>query len=346
MQIFNPKILVSVFALAVSSSLSVVDVKASAVRGFSFDSAIVDAVENNQKDTVQLLLGEGISPDEQGKFETTPMHRASYKGYDDIIKVLVNNGADINARDFGGATPMHMAARQGNIDSVRKLLKSGADLNVKDNEGFTPLQRAISGENTAVALFLIEAGANPSLSDNNGNTPLIEAIRKQNDIVAEELISSGASPNQANKSGITGLDFASKVNNSKILDVVNKSPLEIKRERALQGSSIVVVSENQLNSASTPGYLKSKNVVKNPVNRVLSSGSQVSTRKITPYSIKPNDNFDELLVPSSEQEVVFVNESNNYRKAVYDPTLPWLQKPKTNAYGFSQCSNILISWSK
>lgn len=224
-------------------------------KNFSFDSVIVDAAEKRQKNIVEMLLSEGVNPDEQGKFETTPLHRAAFNGYDDIVSVLLSKGADPNMKDFGGAAPLHMAARKGNIDVVRKLIEAGADLELQDNEGFTALQRAISNNNTAVGVFLLEAGASPKNVDSAGNTPLIEAVRIGNKTLVEELILQGASKDNKNNLGITASDYASKKGDDEIIELLSRTSSDIKRQRAIKGNNIIVVSESELSNNRLPTFL-------------------------------------------------------------------------------------------
>ena len=43
--------------------------------------------------------------------EYTALHRASYNGRIDVIKVLISNGADVTARTIDGWQPLHCACR-------------------------------------------------------------------------------------------------------------------------------------------------------------------------------------------------------------------------------------------
>lgn len=226
--------------------------------GFSFDSVIVDAVDKNQRNIVESLLSEGVNPDEQGKFDTTSLHRAAFKGYSDISSTLIDKGASVNARDFGGATPLHMASRKGNIDIVRQLIASGADLDAQDNEGFTPVHRAIANDNTAVAIFLLEAGAAVDSVDSSGNTLLIEAVRRGNAKVAEELILLGADRGRKNDLGISATEYAVKKNDPGLSDVLSKNSSQIKRQRALRGNNVIVVSENELLRNDVPEFIQNR----------------------------------------------------------------------------------------
>ncbi|KAF2832802.1 hypothetical protein CC86DRAFT_389249 [Ophiobolus disseminans] len=74
----------------------------------------------------------------------TPLMRAVWNGYKDIIEVLLSVGkADVEAKDNDGQTPLMWAASRGHRDTVKVLLSVGkADVEAKDNDGQTPLMRA------------------------------------------------------------------------------------------------------------------------------------------------------------------------------------------------------------
>jgi RNA polymerase sigma factor (sigma-70 family) len=74
----------------------------------------------------------------------TPLHEASVRGEDKIVKLLLEYGADINVR--GGqnqGTPLHAAAAAGHLSTAQVLLESGANPRATDGVlGATPDQWA------------------------------------------------------------------------------------------------------------------------------------------------------------------------------------------------------------
>jgi len=57
----------------------------------------------------------------------TPLFLASFKGWENCVRVLLEYRADIKATDLGGSTALHAAAFSGNVGSVRALLQAGAN---------------------------------------------------------------------------------------------------------------------------------------------------------------------------------------------------------------------------
>ncbi|MCP5365346.1 MAG: ankyrin repeat domain-containing protein [Hyphomicrobiales bacterium] len=127
-------------------------------------NALISAVENDDLEDVQRLLGEDMP---------------------------------VNLRTDNGSTPLLIAAGHGNGDMVRLLLEAGADPMVVDRRGgVTPLHKACQGGNVEVARMLVEAGVFvDSVSPMTGHTPLMDALWfKFPDIVAY-LLQQGAGLN-------------------------------------------------------------------------------------------------------------------------------------------------------
>jgi hypothetical protein len=81
----------------------------------------------------------------------TPLHKAAYEGYREIVELLIAKGADVNAKNKRGMTPLHLAAEYGRNQVVELLIAKGADVNAEDEDGETPLNRAIKVKQTDLA---------------------------------------------------------------------------------------------------------------------------------------------------------------------------------------------------
>lgn len=107
-----------------------------------FGNSIVNAADAGRAGEVKHLIASGISPNQKGFINTTPLMRAAFKGHKEIVTILLQSGADPYAKDEGGATALHYAVRAGNQDIVQILVNSGADFASKDNLGFSAAARA------------------------------------------------------------------------------------------------------------------------------------------------------------------------------------------------------------
>ena len=88
----------------------------------------------------------------------TPLHKAAYEGYREIVELLIAKGADVNAKNKRGMTPLHLAAEYGRNQVVELLIAKGADVNAEDEDGETPLNRAIKVKQTDLADLLRKHG--------------------------------------------------------------------------------------------------------------------------------------------------------------------------------------------
>ncbi len=79
-----------------------------------------------------------------GKVEKgqTPLHRAAFWGFSEVVELLLDRGADVNAVDARLQTPLHLAVARGGKHSAKILYARGADLALRDDQGRTPTERA------------------------------------------------------------------------------------------------------------------------------------------------------------------------------------------------------------
>ena len=76
-----------------------------------------------------------------------------------IARRLLEHGADTNIRDRCQSTPLHRASSKGWVEVTRLLLNYGANVDEKDEEGRTPFQMASSKGYDKVENLLLEHGA-------------------------------------------------------------------------------------------------------------------------------------------------------------------------------------------
>ena len=82
---------------------------------------LVKAIDKEDFDTVKQLLTDGRNVNIKfGKFETTPLFLAAYKGNKEIIELLIASGAEINAVSSNGLTPTDWSSDEGVETLLRK----------------------------------------------------------------------------------------------------------------------------------------------------------------------------------------------------------------------------------
>jgi len=119
--------------------------------------SIHQAARIGRIDAVKQHLAAGTDVNAKDVVGMTPLHRATYQGYKEIV---IAKGADVNAKGgVNGGTPLHWAAEEGHKETAELLIAKGADVNAKEEDGYTPLDAAIINDETETADLLRKHGA-------------------------------------------------------------------------------------------------------------------------------------------------------------------------------------------
>ena len=101
------------------------------------------AAEEGDIEAVKKHLAAGANKNVRaGKWRDTPLHRAAFWGYTEVVELLINNEVDVNAKDKYGCTPLHDAAEYSHLEIAEMLINRAPDMNAVDNNGDTPLDLA------------------------------------------------------------------------------------------------------------------------------------------------------------------------------------------------------------
>ena len=124
-------------------------------------------------------------PDCQGR---TPLYRASFQGYLDIVSLLLNSKANIDQANKNGATPLFVASQQNQIDAVQILLNNDADIYKAHNDGTTPAYAATEKGHEYVLRQLLNKGYKTDHKSFEGLTILHGASSLNHHAIVEMLL--------------------------------------------------------------------------------------------------------------------------------------------------------------
>lgn len=200
--------------------------------------ALLRAVEEDDPDTLRLLLTAGVYSGHRDSEGRTPLHRAIEEGQLDAAWLLVDGGADVNAPGPGDVAPLALAVvmgesalterllqagarpegltpdgsrllpwaiRNGRMFFVRTLMNGGADPHQKDADGSPLLHVAMAAGRKPLAMELISLGADCGATNAEGESALVIAVRKGWLDQVGPLVRAGADPNLADRHGLTPL---------------------------------------------------------------------------------------------------------------------------------------------
>lgn len=118
----------------------------------------------NGLSTVNTLLERGADPSVKGKKGSTPLHFATSRGNEEIVKILLQHSkVNVNVKDVSGKTALHMACCEGHSKVCQLLLNYGADIKAVSADKTTPLHSAILNGHSEVARMILNRGKRCSI---------------------------------------------------------------------------------------------------------------------------------------------------------------------------------------
>ena len=174
---------------------------------------LLDAVKDNDIQTVRTQIQRGMSVDSSDPDGNTLLMLASREGRPEMVKVLLDLKASPKHRNSVGDSPLMFAALGGNLDVVRLLVDRGAEIN---QSGWTALHYCAWIGQTEVCKFLLDKGADIDAVSANGTTPLMMAVRGGHLATVKLLVWEVAELDTRNQDDATALQWALKGNHTEI----------------------------------------------------------------------------------------------------------------------------------
>ena len=145
-------------------------------------TAMFEAVEQNQREIVELLLNKGklnFNAVCSSRNDRTALMLAASQGRSDIVRSLLTYPeVERNARDKHGYTALCLAANAQSIPTVQSLLMDTViDVDAVNDVGYSALFIAAIRNNCAIVKLLLQKPADLSLRDKQGQgTAILRAI--------------------------------------------------------------------------------------------------------------------------------------------------------------------------
>jgi len=198
---------------------------------WALSSGIYNAVKNNNKEMVELLLKHDASPYgiiTDGKSTLIAAVKNNNKELVDLLlKASVDpSGVDVHegglSDELTRRTALMFATINGYNEIVSILLDAGADSNLVNKEGLTALHFAVDNGFTDTVKLLLEKSKaiDVNSQDRLGNTALIKAVEACNKDVVKLLLDAGANRELANIQGNTPLTIADRKDCKEISDLL------------------------------------------------------------------------------------------------------------------------------
>ena len=185
------------------------------------------------KEILELLLKDGINPNQQNQKSETPLHcifffhRSSlnfpWEDIDEKIlmaaKTMLKGGASPNIQDQNGRTVLHYVFLYAGIGGLnlesstiteltKDFLEYGSDPNVYDYEQRTPIHYAVSEESTEFVELLLNAKADINKRCIAGCSSLHFVYCLENKKMTKFLLKHGANAMLGDKCGMTALHYS------------------------------------------------------------------------------------------------------------------------------------------
>jgi len=164
-------------------------------------TAIADAVQRKDVQTVKTLVSQGGDVNAAQGDGMTALHWAAMQGDSEIASILIYAGANVRATTrLGAYTPLHLASQNGSAAVIDALLTGGAPIGAATTTGATPLMLASAAGQAGAAQTLLEHHADPNTKENaNGETALMFAAALDRVDVVKVLLQHGATPTVTSK---------------------------------------------------------------------------------------------------------------------------------------------------
>ncbi|KAL9612471.1 MAG: hypothetical protein Q9167_002943 [Letrouitia subvulpina] len=153
------------------------------LESWSYDYAMLRAVEHMNTEAIQLLVRHGADINARDQDGNSCLRTAVYEGNGKMVKFLLEHGAAVTIQPSteGRDSLLHIAVKRESIAIVKTLCENGGGIyfDTQDERGHTPLHCAILIKNIKMVRYLLDRGASPDLLDFESICPLKLALNER-----------------------------------------------------------------------------------------------------------------------------------------------------------------------
>ena len=191
--------LVAAFLLAVGST---------ALLASNADSALLQAIRDNDHARVERLLAQGSDANGRLADGSTPLAWAVDSQDAAMVALLLRAGANVDDKLNAAAAPLLLACEFGDAAVLQLLLDAGVDVTATRDDGISALAVCAGRAPYAIIEQMLRRGAAVDAADQRGQTALMHAAASGDVATLQLLLQHGADANRRTTEGFTPLMFA------------------------------------------------------------------------------------------------------------------------------------------
>jgi ankyrin repeat protein len=163
-----------------------------------------------QLEVIRLLVERKVGINIRNANKDTALRFAAESGSVDIIQLLVDKGMSVNLINTRGDTPLHVSARRGNLEATKNLAEKSAALNTTNVGGNTPLMEAAYDGKSEVLRYLTEVGPDTNIHNKRDKGAIHIAVLSGSVDIIKYLIDQGISVDFTNPHDDTPLHVSAR----------------------------------------------------------------------------------------------------------------------------------------
>jgi ankyrin repeat protein len=158
------KIIVTLLITTIFSMLVLtgnVNIMAQSSQNMEVSNNIIDAVNNIDIVSLNILLAGGADIETTDENGNTPLMLASKIGNLRMVRIIMAHSPDIDTRNKMSETALMIAAEHGQTEIVAILMQNGASIFAQNQSGFTPAELAKRNGHSQIVNLLRDPNETP-----------------------------------------------------------------------------------------------------------------------------------------------------------------------------------------